>query len=173
MSELKGWSFKLSRYIDMANSRVGRFISLFLLPLTFIAFYEVIVRYLFSKPTIWAWDINVQLLVVLIVLGGPFTLLEKAHVRLELLTSRFSGKVNAILELALSPILFFILGAMTWYSGEEALYALRENEVISATFRATVFPTKMIVFIGCLLFLAQVFSDCIRNIIKLRSRANN
>jgi TRAP-type mannitol/chloroaromatic compound transport system permease small subunit len=172
MSEQKGWGFKLSHYIDRANSRVGRFIALLLLPLTFIAMYEVTARYLFSRPTIWAWDINVQLLVIVIVLGGSFTMLEKEHVRLELLTSRFSDKVNAILELALSPILFFILGVMIWYSGAEALSALRDNEIISATCRVTVFPTKMIVFIGCFLFLLQILSGCIRNVIKLRSRAN-
>jgi len=173
MSERKGWSYKLSHYIDMINSRVGRFISFFLLPLTFIAMYEVILRYLFSKPTIWAWDINVQLMVVIIVLGGPFTLVEKTHVRLELLVSRLSGRANTIIELVLSPILVFILGVMTWYSGVETLDALRTNEIISATFRVTVFPTKMIVFVGCFLFLIQVISDCIRNIVKLRSPVDN
>ena len=43
--------------------------------------YEVVARYFFGAPTIWAFDISYMATGVLFVLGAAYTLKEDGHVR--------------------------------------------------------------------------------------------
>lgn len=46
------------RYIDAINECTGKGVGFLIIPITLIITLEVILRYVFNRPTIWAWDVN-------------------------------------------------------------------------------------------------------------------
>ena len=48
--------------IGKINLFLGKVLQWTILPISAIVMFEVIARYVFNRPTIWAWDVNVQLL---------------------------------------------------------------------------------------------------------------
>lgn len=62
--------FGFLRVVDTFNTWLGRIGGWLFLPLTVIIFLDVVLRYIFNSPTIWAWDVNVQLMGALVALGG-------------------------------------------------------------------------------------------------------
>jgi len=47
--------------IDKINEWVGKAVCLLLIPLVLITAYEVVMRYVVQRPTIWSWDLNIQI----------------------------------------------------------------------------------------------------------------
>ena len=61
------------RVIDKTNEWVGKAVSFLLIPLVLITAYEVVMRYIVERPTIWSWDLNIQIFAAIIMLGGGYT----------------------------------------------------------------------------------------------------
>ncbi len=61
---------KILQTIDNMNEWVGRIASFGYVAILLIQVMEVILRYVFNSPTIWAWDINAQLFMGVSILGG-------------------------------------------------------------------------------------------------------
>lgn len=102
--------------IDGVNRWLGKAVSLLLFPLLAFVFLEVSARYVFNRPTIWVWDVNVQILGLLTTLGAGYTLLTDAHIKVDILVSHFSPRVRASLDLITSLSFFFCIGAIAWQS---------------------------------------------------------
>ena len=83
---------KLLDIIDKVNERVGTVVAFGLIVMMFIMLYEVVARYVFDSPTIWAWDVNGLLFSAVLVLGGGYVLLHRGHVRLDILFERLSPR---------------------------------------------------------------------------------
>ncbi len=64
---------KIDRFIahvSFVNNWVGK-ITAFLLPLIILfVSIGVVMRYFFNSPTIWAWDVNVMLMAVMVFFGA-------------------------------------------------------------------------------------------------------
>src|SRR5690606_1088692 len=75
----------------LAVERINTWLSLLsswaLLAMTVIVGIEVLSRYLLNQPTIWAWDVNVQLLLLLLMLGMAEVYRRDAHVRVDVFTA--------------------------------------------------------------------------------------
>ena len=100
--------------IDAVNKWAGIIASMLLLPLVGIVMIEVILRYFFKAPTIWAWDINVQLAAVIAIMAGGYGLLSGGHVSVDLISGHLSPKAKARLDLATSIIFFFVMVTLIW-----------------------------------------------------------
>lgn len=149
---------KIDRFIEIVNfvnEWVGK-VTAFLLPLIilFVSF-EVVMRYFLNSPTIWAWDVNVQLMAVMVFLGGGYTLLHQGHVRVDLWYGKLSPRGKARTDIFTSPILFIFLVILLWKTGEMTLDSIREREVMSTLFSPPLYPLKIIATVGVFLFLLQ------------------
>jgi len=51
--------------------------------------YEVLARYVFNAPTLWAFDISYMLNGSIFILGAAFALQQDAHVRIDFLNLNF------------------------------------------------------------------------------------
>lgn len=81
--------------IDGLNEVVGRIVSVVAVLFAAIIIYDVILRYVFNEPTRWAFDVSKQLFGFYFVLLGGYALRHKAHVRVDILTERFSPSPSA------------------------------------------------------------------------------
>jgi TRAP-type mannitol/chloroaromatic compound transport system permease small subunit len=157
-------------WIDILNERVGYVVSFLLLPMTLISVIEVILRYVFNRPTIWAWDVNMMLLGALTVMAGGYALLKEGHVAMDAFVSRMSIRVSAVTALITSLLLFFGIGILVWQSGLAAWDSFLMREEVNSVWKPPLYPLKMLWPIGALLVLLQGVAGFIRNFDKAKSK---
>ena len=142
-------------FIDSINDWVGRVLSSIILLIMFFAAYEVVMRYFFSRPTIWVWEVNSQLLCISGAFAGGYAFLTDTHVSVDILSSRFSPRLRGLVNLITSPLFFIFVGALIWFGTQEAWrsIAVREKEI--STFASPLYITKTMIPIGAVLMLLQ------------------
>jgi len=109
---------------------VGRAFGWCILILTFSVAYEVFVRYVLNAPTVWAFDMMVQMYGALFLMAGPYALAQDSHVRGDVIYRLFSVRWQARVDFTLY-LLFFFPGmiALFWYGWEIASDSWRYKEV--------------------------------------------
>jgi TRAP-type mannitol/chloroaromatic compound transport system permease small subunit len=155
---------KFSRVIDQINQWVGNILRFLVLLVLITGFYEVAMRYFFNRPTIWVWELNGSLLCCFVALAGGYALLTETHVKVDILYSRFSTRVKAIIDLFSSSFLFLFLVVLLWQTSKMSLGSIKNLEHSQTIFSPPVYPFKVILVIGIFLFLLQGLSHFIRNL---------
>ena len=84
--------------IDRTSQMLGRISELVVVLLIASMLYEVVARYVFGAPTLWAFDIAYMSTGALFVLGAAQTLREDAHVRIDVLSSRFPPRLRGAID---------------------------------------------------------------------------
>ena len=79
------------------------------MPLVGAVTYEVIARYVFNAPTIWAFDVTYMLYGTLFMLGAAYALHKGAHIRTDFFWEQFSTRKKGWID-SLSYVLFFFPG---------------------------------------------------------------
>jgi TRAP-type mannitol/chloroaromatic compound transport system permease small subunit len=154
--------------IDLINKYISDGLSFLFVPMTLMAMYEVVKRYVFNNPTIWVWDVNVQCFCALVVLGGAHTLQQGGHVIMDIIVNKFEEKTKLIINLCVYVVFFFVILITIWQVGIFAWDSLVIFEKESTIFSPPIYPIKIVMLIGvCLLFLQGV-SLFIRNVMALR-----
>lgn len=157
-----GKKVKLFNSIDTTTEKIGNVISLLILLIMAITTIEVIARYVFASPTIWAWSINRQLFGVFVLFGGAYTLLHGRHIRVEVLYDRFSPKTKSVARWIALVCLVVFIGALVWQGAWMAGNSLMCGERASGVFRIPLYPFKMLIPIAALLFLLEGIADFFR-----------
>ena len=49
------------RYTDWVNAKFGWFVAFLMCPMMFIMIYEIVMRYFFNRPSLWAYEISLFL----------------------------------------------------------------------------------------------------------------
>lgn len=149
----------LGTTMRMANTLVVGLGSVAMAMLPLIVFYDVCARFFFNAPTIWASEVSVYLLQLLVFLPMGLLLSENEHIRSTLLTDNLSAKQQRVLHL-FSLILVAILAAcISWLGWIMTVYAWEHSQV-SATLLAVPLwlPRALIPIGGALLFLNSIVS---------------
>ncbi len=96
-----------SRKLDRITSIAGNIVGWMLIPMILSLAYEVVARYAFSAPTIWAYDMTFMLYGAFFMLGSSYTLKHKGHIRTDMFYDNWSPKKQALVDLACYLILFY------------------------------------------------------------------
>jgi TRAP-type mannitol/chloroaromatic compound transport system permease small subunit len=152
------------RLIDGFARLTGSIFCLMALPLVGALTYEVIARYVFHRPTIWAFDVTYMLYGSLFMLGAAYTLYKGGHIRTDVFYQNWSvrtrGRVDAVLYL-----LFFFPGVIFffWAGLQEALHSFDIREVSDASpWRPPLYPLKAVIPISLALLLIQGVSEFLK-----------
>lgn len=92
--------------------------------LAFVVVYEVVARYLFNAPTIWAYDLSLFLFGYISALGGAYAQQKRSHITVDILYLSVSPRIKNIFNLITFALgIFFLI--IVFYIGtvklEEAL----------------------------------------------------
>jgi len=80
-----------------------------------LAFYQVLMRYVFNRPTAWTEPILQLLVVWMVYLGLAVTFRTGALVSVDLLLTSTRGLVRRTLEATILLLSLVLLGHMVWY----------------------------------------------------------
>lgn len=150
---------------------VGRAFGWCILILTLSVSYEVFVRYVLNSPTVWAFDMMIQMYGALFLMCGAYALAQDTHVRADVIYRLFPVRVQAGLDFVLYFLFFFpgIL-ALVYYGYEIASDSWRWKEV-SFNSPASIqiyFFKSLIPLSGCLLVI-QGIAELVRCVMAMRS----
>jgi TRAP-type mannitol/chloroaromatic compound transport system permease small subunit len=155
------------RSIDWINEKTGRLVSFFCFFIMVIVSYEVLVRYVFSRPTIWASEINQYLLCGYSALAGGYAFLHKSHVTVDIAYQRFNLRRRAFIDVFTSFFTMIFILVLGWTGAVFSWDALKFSERSESLLAFPLFPVKVIIPLGALLIFLQVLAKLIRDLMTL------
>lgn len=157
------------RAIDSISEWTGKAARWACVALVLVLFYEVIARYVFVAPTIWAHDTARMLGGTIVAMGLAYTHLHHGHVRIDLLYRRLSPRRKALLDVLCAFFLLFPVTIIFAYAGGNAMWdSWVEDEVLIGSFWfPPAGPVRTVVFLGFCLFVLQGVAQFIRDLYML------
>lgn len=154
-------------WIDWINDRIGRGVSFLVWIGAVVLVWEVISRYVFGAPTIWAHGYTQRIFGSYFILIGAFAMLRGAHVRIDIFLPTKGGRKRAALDL-LNYLMLLIWGLALAYEGWAFFQeALLWDEVDDGALGHPLWPIKLCLVIGAAMISTQAFAEIIRTIITL------
>ena len=158
------WS--VTRTIDSFTLWTGRAFSWLGLVLMLAIVYNVILRYGFDAPTVWAYDVTYMLYGTMFMLGSAYCLLVGGHVRTDFLYNTFSPRWQGIVDASLYIILFFPAMYFFFIAGFD--YAVRSWEQLERGFYSPwappIYHFKTVIPVAIALMVLQGVSELLKSL---------
>jgi len=140
--------------IDQISEWTGRIFMWLIIPLTILVVFEVISRRFFDAPHIWATEVTDFIYGPHFMLLAAYTLLYKAHVRIDVIYNRFSPRARGILDIITYMVFFFPFCIIALYQGiifAHTSWSIGETSESAALTIVPLIKTVLPVSIGLLL----------------------
>lgn len=164
--EKRGGYFAIIRTIDGFSEVTGKAVAWLIIPMVFALVYEVIARYFFRAPTLWAYDMTYILYGTLFMLGSHYTLRRGGHIRTDMLYHNWSPRTQGTID-AVCYVVFFFPGMLFFlFAGwDYAFHAFEIQErAWGSTWGPVIWPFKMVIPITALLMLVQGVSELLKSL---------
>lgn len=155
---------RLIRLIDRIAVILGFFAMAALVVLVLAMLYEVAARYVFNRPTLWAFDISYMLNGVMFYLAAAFALKSNAHVRIDFLSARLPERIQVWINLYFFlALLLPIITLLSWVSVQKAWRAWSTAEVEAVSpWAPLMWPFLTAIAIGMIGLTLQVLGEAAR-----------
>lgn len=155
---------RVLRWVNTFTKWQGYLLAPFCLSLIAITIWDITARE-FGLFSAWAFDIEWFHYGFIMMVAMGYAVLREQHVRVDLVTTRFSPRTQALL-MALSYLVFVIplMVFVAIYAWHFAMYSKGMNEVTLTPWACELWPIKFAIFIGICLMLPQCFAELIRHI---------
>lgn len=155
------WTDRISDYVGYLAASLVFFMGAALM-------FDAVMRNLIKAPVHWAVELTQFMLVAYYFMGGPFTLKNGEHVRMDLWYSTLSERGKAKVELATLWMLILYLVVLFIGSISSLEYAIATNERRFSIWNPSVIPIKSLLVVCLFLMLLQSFSLVFKKIATLR-----
>jgi len=120
--------------------------------------FDAITRNLIRMPVHWAVELTQFTLAAYYFMGGPITLKNDEHVRMDLWYSTLSRRNRNRVDLTTIVCLIFYLGVTLVGSVSSLIYAIHTNEKRFSIWNPSVIPIKALMVACLVLMLMQAFA---------------
>lgn len=125
---------KILHWIDCIGEWSGLVVRWLGIALSLVVIFEILSRYLFNKPTIWAFDTAMMLTSMLFLLGAAYVLKHDAHIKVDVLYNLMPQKIRLAIDVVFYVVFFFPFTiSMVWYGSRAARLALISNEISNSS----------------------------------------
>jgi TRAP-type mannitol/chloroaromatic compound transport system permease small subunit len=154
------------RVLDDVSLWSGRIVGWLIIPMVLSLVYEVVARYFFNAPTVWAYDMTFMLYGSFFMLGSAYTLLRKSHIRTDFFYGQWSPRRQGWVD-ATCYLLFFFPGLIAflvvgwdyfWVSFQ------RGERIVTSPWMPIVYPFKAAIPLATLLLLLQGLSEFLKSV---------
>ena len=153
----------LSRLVDRVTERLGHWIYWLVLAAVLISAANAVVRKAFNYSSNAFLEIQWYLFSAIFLFLAGYTLKNNEHVRIDIVTGRFSARVRAMIDI-FGTLLFLLPMAIIimWLSWPVFVDAYVRNEVSTNAGGLVIWPARIMVPIGFFLLIVQAFSELIK-----------
>jgi TRAP-type mannitol/chloroaromatic compound transport system permease small subunit len=150
--------------VDRVSAWFGKGVCVLTLFVAVAIVYEILMRYAFSKPTVWASESTVFACGLVYLLGGAWTLLEDKHVRIDMLYAKVSPKGRAALDCFTYLFFAFYIAVMLHATAIYAYESVALRETTMTPWDPPIYPMKVAMTVALALLLMQGTAKFIRNL---------
>ncbi|SMF25511.1 TRAP-type mannitol/chloroaromatic compound transport system, small permease component [Tistlia consotensis] len=127
---------------------------------------DVVCRYLFDSPTVWASEMALLLFGPMFLLAGPYVLHLKGHVAMDVVRRLLPARAERLVELLNFPVIAAFCLILLWYAGPLALESWQYGETSFSAWNPQIWWTKATVPLALLLLLLQTVAEFVRTLIE-------
>lgn len=151
---------------DRISTWTGWVTAVLIVPMVLSLVWEVFARYLFTAPTVWAYDLTYMLYGSFFMLGSAYTLKRDGHIRTDSFYAGWSVRRQGWTDAVCYVVIFFPgLIALLWVGSEFFLKSLSQGErVVTSPWMPIVYPFKFVIPLAAALLLIQGLAQFIRAI---------
>jgi tripartite ATP-independent transporter DctM subunit len=156
----EGFADRINTTLESSSKYLNYLSMLALSGMMFLTAGDVIGRYLLKRPITGAFEITQYLMVILAFMAVAYTAVNKGHVSVDILTSRFSSKMQGIIGFITNLIGFGMFGLLAWRSVITALAYWKEGRADSILGVPTA-PFIFVIVVGTTLLSLVLLGKCI------------
>jgi TRAP-type C4-dicarboxylate transport system permease small subunit len=151
--------------IDRLNLLLGERLCYLYLVAVAITAYEVVMRYLFNAPTVWAFELTILLCAICYLLSGGFVTAQRKHIAITSVYDLMPARVRWWLDLLAMLTGMLAMGLLVWAAWRPGILAVT---IVERTGSAWNSPSpaiiKPLVAIGALLIVLQLLVQLYRHL---------
>ena len=155
---------KLLRGVDRVSQTVGLSVAHFYLVCALITAYEVVLRYAFNSPTLWAFEVVMVVCASAWALSGGYVTMRQNHIAITVVYQYTKGRLRWWLDLfiqAVSLASMCVLGYAVWNMMEEAVRTLERSGSSFNSPEPVIIKTLL--FAGIVIYGVQTLANLIRH----------
>ena len=141
--------------IGLANRKIGNGVSFLLLLIMILVGIATVSRYFFNSPITIVWPLIKQIFGVFVLIGGSYTLLNKKHIKVEILYEVFPTWMKKVTWLISLICFLSFMGVLIWQGIVMADMSLMLREVSPHSLNIPIYPFKILLPICVFLFFLQ------------------
>lgn len=153
-----------TRALDWLTENSGLFVSLWTVNAVCVYFYEVVSRYIFDAPTIWAHQASYLMFGMQYLLAGGFALLHGDHVRVDVVYIKLPTRGQIGMDIFTSIFFFIFSVALAGSCWRFFFDSLDMREVTEETWQVQFYPVKAMMVLGAILLTLAGISKLIKDV---------
>ena len=156
---------KFSRLIDALTERIGKAVLWLVLIVVLVSAANAIMRYTIHYSSNAFLEIQWYLFGVIFLFSSGYTLLRNEHVRIDLVSSRFSKRGQVWIDIF--GILFFLMPmalVIMLLSWPVFMHAFESQEMSNSAGGLIVWPARLMIPVGFFLLILQAISELIKRV---------
>ena len=156
---------KLSRLIDALTERIGKAVLWLVLIVVLVSAANAIMRYTIHYSSNAFLEIQWYLFGVIFLFSSGYTLLRNEHVRIDLISSKFSKRGQVWIDIF--GILFFLMPmavVIMLLSWPVFMHAFESQEMSNSAGGLIVWPARLMIPVGFFLLILQAISELIKRV---------
>jgi len=160
------WLRNTTTAIDRLSEFAGKLVAWLIFPMVGSLVYEVIARYVFNAPTIWAYDMTYMLYGSFFMLGAAYTLRKRGHIRTDNFYGAWSTRRQGLVD-AVCYVLFYFPGMIAFLYVCWDFFAVsfgQSERVVTSPWMPVVYPLKGVFFLSVLLLVLQGVSEFLKSV---------
>jgi len=157
--------------IDKIALWSGRIVSFLIIPMVLSLVWEVIARYFFNAPTVWAYDVTFMTYGTFFMLGSAYTLQRAGHIRTDSYYSGWSPRTQGMVD-TLCYVLFFFPAIVIFLDVTWDFFWVsfqRGERSVTSPWLPPIWPLKAVLPATCVLLLLQGCAELIRSVVAWRT----
>jgi TRAP-type mannitol/chloroaromatic compound transport system permease small subunit len=156
------------RCIDAVNRVIGRFAMYLIFAMMGVLLFSSASRTFVGMSHIWVVEIAQFLLAAYYLLGGGYSMQLDAHVRMDLLYSRWKPRTRAMVDVITAGFLLFYLVFLLIGGLSSTQYAIEYGQKNYSSWAPPLAPIKIIMVTGITLMLLQVIAVFFKDLASAR-----
>ena len=124
--------------------------------------YDVVMRHIFNKPTIWADELSCYLLVGISFLGAAYALNTDGHVHIEAVVRKLPPKTSNVLELITDILSVIFLIIFTWQAYRLVINSYVYVRIAPTLMRTPLYIPQLLLAVGLTWFCVQMIAHILK-----------
>ncbi len=145
----------IGRGIDFVNNWLGNITCYAVLVVTLFMILEVVMRYFFRRPTLWVWDMNMQMFAIMVFLGAGYHIYKRQIISVDVFYDKFPPFLKLASDVIAFLCMLIFLGALLWTSSDYAMRSFLIREHATTAFGPPIYHLKMMMPLAALLMILQ------------------